>query len=176
MSPSDPMDVHSDAGWDEARRGETETQRLDRNWSDLLQELRVVQTGVQLLTGFLLTLAFQQRFTTLDTDARDVYLATVAAAVVATSALVAPVSIHRVLFRRHARASLVAVTHRCAVAGITFLGLAVCGTVDVITTVVVGDTAGYIGATAAAVLFVTLWLCLPLAMRSRQRSASSITA
>ena len=59
-------------------RDETEAQRLDRNWSSLLQELRVAQTGVQLLTGFLLTLPFQQRFTQLDGVMRTVYLVTVA--------------------------------------------------------------------------------------------------
>ena len=63
------MDVdHPEAnqGWDHDARSETPTERLDRNWSNLLQELRVVQTGVQLLTGFLLTLPFQQRFDILD--------------------------------------------------------------------------------------------------------------
>jgi hypothetical protein len=158
-------DLTSDAAWDETRRGETETQRLDRNWSDLLQELRVVQTGVQLLTGFLLTLPFQQRFTELSTQAQNVYLATVASAVVATATLVAPVSIHRVLFRQHARASLVAVAHRCAIAGVTFLGLAVCGAVDVITTLVVGSGAGNVAAAAAACIFIVLWLVLPLRLR-----------
>src|ERR1700740_353414 len=63
-----------DEGWDWSARQETETQRLDRNWSSLLQELRVTQTGVQLLTGFLLTLPFQQRFTALDSTSTNVYL------------------------------------------------------------------------------------------------------
>ncbi len=76
-----PMDVvdhpERDQAWDTAARSETETQRLDRNWLSLLQELRVVQTGVQLLTGFLLTLPFQQRFDVLDTTMRVVYLITV---------------------------------------------------------------------------------------------------
>ncbi|BBZ50645.1 hypothetical protein MHEI_23620 [Mycobacterium heidelbergense] len=73
------MDVdrpEDDQRWDRGQRGETETERLDRNWNSLLQELRVVQTGVQLLTGFLLTLPFQQRFDILDQQMRIVYLAT----------------------------------------------------------------------------------------------------
>src|SRR5271156_7011703 len=91
-----------DQQWDRGeRRGETETQRLDRNWNSLLQELRVVQTGVQLLTGFLLTLPFQQRFDVLSPSMRDVYLTTVCLAVSATVLLITPVSIHRMLFRRH---------------------------------------------------------------------------
>src|ERR1700753_290333 len=100
-----------DTSWNEQQRHETPLERLDRNWNDLLQELRVVQTGVQFLTGFLLTLPFQQRVTELGATARDVYLAPVSAAVLATAALVAPVSAHRLLFRRHARDSMVAVAH-----------------------------------------------------------------
>ena len=92
--------AHPDAQkrWD-TDRDETEAQRLDRNWSGLLQELRVAQTGVQLLTGFLLTLPFQQRFTQLDGVMRTVYLVTVACSIGATVLLVAPVSMHRLLFR-----------------------------------------------------------------------------
>lgn len=78
-----------DANWNFRARHETETQRLDRNWSGLLQELRVVQTGVQLLTGFLLTLPFQQRFEDLSDSEVAIYLATVALSVTSTMLLVA---------------------------------------------------------------------------------------
>ena len=70
-----------DQAWDTAARSETETERLDRNWLSLLQELRVVQTGVQLLTGFLLTLPFQPRFDGLNATMRAVYLTTVGCSV-----------------------------------------------------------------------------------------------
>jgi hypothetical protein len=80
-----------DTQWDDVERHETSTQRLDRNWSSLLQDLWVVQTGVQSLTGFLLTLPFQQRFDTLDDTMRMLYLATVSCSV----------GIYR--FARHAR-------------------------------------------------------------------------
>ena len=73
-----------DEDWDKTARSETETQRLDRNWLSLLQELRVVQTGVQLLTGFLLTLPFQPRFDGLSTTMRVIFLATVSCSVAAT--------------------------------------------------------------------------------------------
>jgi hypothetical protein len=84
----------ADAEWDADQRGETPVERLDRNWGDLLQELRVVQTGVQLLTGFLLTLPFQSRFSDLGPFQQDVYLTTVALAVAATGFLIAPVAVH----------------------------------------------------------------------------------
>jgi hypothetical protein len=73
-----------DAGWDESARGESPAERLDRNWGDLVQELRVVQTGVQFLTGFLLTLPFQQRFTQLTGHQQALYLATVSTSVAST--------------------------------------------------------------------------------------------
>ena len=115
------MDVDrpdEDARWDARQRDETETQRLDRNWASLLQELRVVQTGVQLLTGFLLTLPFQQRFDILADDMQRVYLATVSVAVLSTALLIAPVGMHRLLFRRHQLAALVSAAHVCAYAGL----------------------------------------------------------
>lgn len=162
----------TNANWDEARGGETETERLNRNWNDLLQELRVVQTGVQLLTGFLLTLPFQQRFTQLDSGTRNVYLATISSAVAATAALIAPVSAHRLLFRRHARASLVAVGHRCAMLGLAMLAIAVCGVVEVILTLVVSDDAGVIGAAITAVLYLLAWLVVPTILRERRQPDS----
>jgi hypothetical protein len=165
MSRRDVEDTSDDAQWDEDHRHESATQRLDRNWADLLQELRVVQTGVQLLTGFLLTLPFQQRFTRLDQGSRDAYLATVGAAVAATAALVAPVSIHRLLFRRHERGPLVTVSHRLALTGLSLLGVSVCGVVYVVTALVVSDVGGAVGAALAAVGFIALWVLLPLSLR-----------
>ncbi len=84
-------------------RDETEMERNDRNWTEILQELRVIQTGTQILTGFLLTLAFQQRFTDLDAYQVDTYLALVIVAALATALALAPVALHRALFRRRAK-------------------------------------------------------------------------
>lgn len=160
-------ELFEDASWDEARRGESNLQRLDRNWSDLLQELRVTQTGVQLLTGFLLTLPFQARFPDLDSTSRIVYLATVGSSVAASAALIAPVSIHRLLFRRHLRRPLVEVSHVCALTGLLLLGLAVGGAVYVITALVLSDVAGIVGAALVFVTFSIAWLALPIVLRRR---------
>src|SRR3954462_12404947 len=92
-----------DSEWNEHARNETGMQRLDRNWAELLQELRVLQTGVQLLTGFLLTLPFQSRFATLSAFDQPVYLLPVALAVASPGWLIAPVGLPRGLFRRPAR-------------------------------------------------------------------------
>jgi len=156
-----------DQQWDEDQREETPLQRLDRNWADLLQELRVVQTGVQLLTGFLLTLPFQSRFEQLSQFQQNTYLVTLCAAVVATGFLIAPVSLHRFLFRRHARRLTVELAHRLAQIGLAFLGLAIVGVVLFIFEVVLGAAAGFIAGGVAAVLLLSLWVALPLVVRGR---------
>lgn len=163
----------ADADWDRRERHETETERLDRNWSSLLQELRVVQTGVQLLTGFLLTLPFQQRFDILDDPMQVVYLATVSTAVVSTALLVAPVGMHRLLFRRHRLDALVRAAHRCAYAGLLLLGVAVTGMTVIIFDAVAGFRPALIAGACALVLFTAFWLVLPLGMRLGDRQAPS---
>jgi len=166
---SQPDDEHlSDTAWNRERRDETPLERLDRNWADLLQELRVAQTGVQLLTGFLLTIPFQTRFEELTTGQQNIYLATLGASVVATGLLVAPVSLHRILFRRHARRTTVEIAHRLAQAGVAMLAVAIVGVVLLTFDVVAGPTAGWIAAAIAAVLLTGLWAALPLAVRARE--------
>ena len=164
------MDVdhpEDDQRWDRDERGESEIERLDRNWTSLLQEVRVVQTGVQLLTGFLLTLPFQQRFDVLAPQMRDVYLATVVCSVGATVLLVAPVGIHRLLFRRHRLQVLVSAAHRCAYAGLALLGLALTGVTVIVFAAVAGSGAALIAGAGALTLFTFFWWMLPLLLRTR---------
>lgn len=166
------MDVdhpEDDQRWDRTKRGETDIERLDRNWNSLLQELRVVQTGVQLLTGFLLTLPFQQRFDVLSDEMRAVYLATVGFSVGATVLLIAPVGIHRLLFRRHRLRVLVSAAHRCAYAGLALLGLALTGVTVIIFVAVADTTAGLIAGACALTLFTCFWWLLPLSLRTHGR-------
>jgi ABC-type multidrug transport system permease subunit len=152
-------------GWDWAVRHETEVERLDRNWNSLLQELRVVQTGVQLLTGLLLTLPFQQRFDVLDDDMRTVYLITVACCVASTVLLVAPVGIHRILFRRHQLDLLVSAAHRFAYLGLLLLGLALVGVTVIIFYVVAGSWSGVVAGAVALGALLIFWVAVPLLMR-----------
>lgn len=154
-----------DQAWDTSARSETETQRLDRNWLSLLQELRVVQTGVQLLTGFLLTLPFQPRFDNLNSAMRIVYLATVGSSVAATVLLEAPVGMHRLLFRRHRTQFLVSAAHRFAYAGLLLMGLALTGVTIIIFGAVAGHTAGVIAGACAIVAQLCFWVLLPLWVR-----------
>jgi hypothetical protein len=164
------MDVdhpEKDQRWDRDERDETEIERLDRNWNNLLQELRVVQTGVQLLTGFLLTLPFQQRFEVLSQQMRIVYLVTVGCSVGATVLLIAPVGIHRLLFRRHRLQVLVSAAHRCAYAGLALLGLALTGVTVIVFAAVAGRGAGVIAGACALAIFAFFWWTLPLLLRTR---------
>jgi hypothetical protein len=154
-----------DQQWDRAVRSETETERLDRNWASLLQEMRVVQTGVQLLTGFLLTLPFQQRFDRLDGPMRIVYLVTVGCAIASTLCLVAPVAMHRMLFRQRRVKSLVSASHRLTFLGLTLLGAALVGVTVVTFAVVLDAMAGWIAGVCTAVAVTLTWLGFPLMAR-----------
>jgi hypothetical protein len=146
-------------------RDETPLERLDRNWTDLLQELRVSQTGVQLLAGFLLTLPFQTEFTKLSDYQRYVYLVTVGSAIAATGFLIGPVSLHRVLFRQHLRHQMVTVGHYLAIFGLFLLGCAVIGVVLLTFSVVIGDRAGVLAAVVTLLLLGGLWAAIPLSLR-----------
>src|SRR3954453_5682074 len=123
----DPAD--RDAAGGSGREGETSAQRADRNFSDLLEELRVAQTGVQILVAFLLTIPFQQRFPQLSPALRRVYDATLTSAVLAAVLLIAPVAFHRGVFREHLKARLVQASHRLAIAGLALLAVAITGSV-----------------------------------------------
>jgi hypothetical protein len=153
-------------------RHETPEERLDRNWDELLQELRVVQTGVQILAGFLLTLPFQQRFTEVEDVDRRVYLVAFCLTVVATAFLVAPVASHRLLFRRREKATLVAIAHACARIGLVALALAVSTVVFVIFDVVTGTRWAVVATGAGILLFLVNWLLLPLGALRRDQASS----
>jgi uncharacterized BrkB/YihY/UPF0761 family membrane protein len=150
-------------------RSETETERLDRNWNEMLQELRVTQTGTQILTGFLLTLAFQQRFQDLDQFQVDVYLVLVGLAVLATCLGLAPVTLHRALFRQQAKDRIVHTGDLLLRATLTTVAAVMVGVVLLIFDVVVNRPAAITAAVISAVVIVLLWLVLPGMYRARHR-------
>ena len=151
--------------------GESQTERLARNWGDILQELRVIQTGTQILTGFLLTLAFQPRFTDLDQYQQDLYLVLVAGAVLTTALSFTPVVIHRSLFRSGAKDRVVHVGNRLLIATLVAVGFVLTGAVMLIVDVVLGRLAGFIAGGLALLVIAGFWLLIPwLARRGRHRS------
>lgn len=153
------------------QRHETELERADRNWAELLQELRVTQTGVQLLTAFLLSLPFQQRFQTLTDAQENIYLVVVLLSIGATGFLVMPVAVHRAVFRRHEKRSLVNVADRMARIGLALLALAIAGVVLLIFDVVVSPAAGIGFGAATLVVLSVLWWAIPMGVRVRGRRA-----
>ena len=151
----------------EQGRDETELERWDRNFTELLQELRVAQTGVQILFAFLLTIPFQVRFTKIGSFDHAVYVVTLVAATVATAALIAPVSFHRLMFRRGQKPQLVLIASRLAQIGLAALALAIVGAVFLVMDLVGGPgwASGLAGGVVA--LYLGLWYALPELMRRR---------
>jgi len=134
---------------------------LTRNWDELLQEIRVTQTGVQILTGFLLTVPCWNRFRELTAFQQDVYLAVLAGSVLTTGLVVAPVAMHRVLFRQRRRELLVEWGNRFAMSGLALLALTVSGVVLLVVDVVVGTTAGWVASGLLLLVLTALWAVLP---------------
>lgn len=150
-------------------RNESPAERMDRNWDELMQELRVTQTGAQILVGFLLTIPFQQRFADLDDYQRTVYLVLVVVAAVATVLIVAPVSLHRLLFRRGLKAELVGAGNVFARAGLVVLALELAGVPMFLFDVVVSREAGRVVGASVLTLLVLAWWVLPRVMGRRAR-------
>ena len=152
-------------------RDETEIERLDRNWNDILQETRVVQTGTQILTGFLLAIAFQARFEDLDGYQLAVYLVLVSFAALATILAIAPVSLHRTLFRQRAKRQLVATANVLLIATLAAVLVTLSGTALLIFDMVVGHGVGFIAGGIVLALGIVAWFVLPGLARIRMRRA-----
>ncbi|WP_349897917.1 DUF6328 family protein [Parafrigoribacterium soli] len=151
-------------------REETPNERADRNWTELPQELRVTQTGTQIISGFLLTLAFQQRFTELQPYQVVIYLVLVLLAATSTALGLAPVGLHRTLFRHHEKTRMVAIGSRLLVATLWVVSVLAAGVVLFIFDVVLTLWAGIIaGLVIGAILVVTLIVLPESARRTPSR-------
>jgi hypothetical protein len=148
-------------------RGETLEQLLDRNVAELLQELRVAFTGVQVLFAFLLGLSFTQRFQSLDHVELAVYVVALLSTALATMMFIAPVSLHRIVFRRRQKAALVMMGDRLLVVGLGLLALAITSSVLLTLDVVLGRPWAVVGASATALVALLTWYVLPLRIRRR---------
>jgi Family of unknown function (DUF6328) len=156
VQPNEPDPPASD-GPDEAR--------INRNWTELIQELRSTQTGVQVLTGFLLTVPFSDRFDTLDDVQRTAYLLVLSGAVAATAAILSPVAYHRILFRRGRRPWLVEKANQVARAGLVLVALTTCGVVFLTFDLAIGRAGGIAASVIAFLGYVVLWVGIPLRAR-----------
>ncbi|MEV8338965.1 DUF6328 family protein [Leucobacter sp. NPDC077196] len=142
-------------------RSESTNERADRNWNEILQELRVAQTGTQILGGFLLAVAFQPRFQDLDRFQLTLYLVLVALAGVAAVLGLAPVTLHRTYFGKRRKPEIVRLGSRLLSADLVVLALLAAGVTGLVFDFAVGRVAGIITLFVGVIVVVSLWSVLP---------------
>lgn len=142
-------------------RDESPEERADRRWVELLQEVRVAQTGVQILFGFLLTVVFQPRFSELSDTDSNIYLATVVLGAVTTGALIAPVSFHRMVTGRQLKPQMVVWASRLTVVGLVFLLCTMASALLLILRVALHNAVALWIVAGLVVWFVLCWFVLP---------------
>ncbi|WMF04456.1 DUF6328 family protein [Micromonospora robiginosa] len=145
---------------------ESEKQRWQRNFADLLQELRVAQTGVQILFAFLLTLPFSNGFTRTTEFQRDVYIVALLAAAASAAMIISPVAFHRALFRQGRKPELVRFAHRMATGGLFFMLIAMVSAVLLVSDFVLDRPIAFLLSAVTGVWFLLFWAILPFARRN----------
>ncbi|HEY7260674.1 MAG TPA: DUF6328 family protein [Trebonia sp.] len=162
--------------WNAGARGETPLQRADRAYGEILQEVRVAQTGVQILFAFLLALAFQARFASITDFQRGTYAVTLMLCAAATALLIAPAAFHRVVYRMRLKLHLVQAASRLALSGLTLLMLSMVSAVLLILDFVFGTGPAVIMAAATLSWFLAWWFLVPVWCRIRHVAARSAGA
>jgi hypothetical protein len=157
-------------------RDESKEERLDRNLSELLQELRVALPGVQVLFAFLLAVPFQQNFTKITGFQEKVYFATLLLTAASAVLLISPSAYHRMTFRMQQKDDLVFLANKLVIAGLALLALAMTGAIMLITDVLFGPVATAVTSVLALTMFVVFWAVLPLQRRGRLRDEGLLPA
>ncbi|TDD66823.1 hypothetical protein E1262_21065 [Jiangella aurantiaca] len=152
------------------RRDEDQADRYDRHWNELLQELRIAQTGVQILFAFLLTIAFTSPFRDSDEFTHDVFAVTIVVAAMSMALLIAPVSFHRIVFRKRIRDKMIPMASKMTAGGLFLLMLAVCGGLLLALDVVLARWLAIVVSGTALLWFVTFWYVIPGRVRARSTS------
>jgi hypothetical protein len=145
---------------------ESEKARWDRNFADLLQELRVAQTGVQILFAFLLTLPFSNGFPKATPFQKDTYVFALICAAFATAMIISPVAFHRALFRQGRKPELVRYAHRMATGGLAFMLVSMVSSVLLITDFLLSTWVAVTLTVVTGVWFLTFWVILPFVRRN----------
>lgn len=152
----------------EAERDESQPQRLDRNTVELLNELRIAGTGIQVMFAFLLILPFNVGWKQVDSFERTVYFVTLLVVALAAFLLMAPPIHHRLLFRHGEKPFLIRVGNYMAIGGMVCLGLGFVGILVLLSDVVVGGAAPVIVGALAAAVIAGLWFVVPLMRREEE--------
>ena len=163
MSPAGSIEENRRGG--SSGRHETPEERADRRWNETLQEVRVAQTGAQILFGFLMSVAFMPRFSMLGDFDRTLYVVTVVFGTGATGALVAPVSFHRLLAGRRLKPELVRAVGWLISVGILLLALTIGSTLLLLMRVVIGPTTAWVITGGVMGWFAFCWLLFPSLVR-----------
>lgn len=148
-------------------RSESPAERADRNFDDILQELRVTQTGVQVLFSLLLTVPFSERFEKVTQFEKDVYFVALLLAASTVVVLVAPVSTHRLLFRTGQKPWVVDVSSRYAVVGLVLLALTVSAVLLLVSDVLFHSAWAEVTAVLFGIATLVMWFVPPLARHRR---------
>ena len=156
----------------EVDRDETPAERADRNLMELLQELRVAVTGVQVLFAFLMAVPFQQRFAEVTNTQEKIYFATLLLSVAATAFMIAPSAYHRLNFAQRDKRHIVDAASRLAIIGLVLLALAMTGAVTLITDFLFETGTVTVTVAGTAVLFALLWFVAPLIRRAQNTKTS----
>lgn len=151
-------------------RNEDQAGRYDRHWNELLQELRIAQTGVQILFAFLLTIAFTSPFRDADDFTHDVFAVTIVLSAMSMALLIAPVSFHRIVFRQGLRDRMIPLASRMTAGGLALLMLAVCGGLLLALDVVLVRWLAITVDGAALLWFIVFWYVIPARVRARSAS------
>jgi Family of unknown function (DUF6328) len=153
---------------------ESKGERLNRELGELLQELRVILPGVQVLLAFLLTAPFQQRFGAIPGSMRNAFFAAIVCATLATACLIAPSAHHRMRWRAGEKERLVRVGNQLTIVGTVFLAAAIVLALYVVTDMLFTTNLAVLTAVGALVVFAGLWYAVPMAGRDQEsRGASS---
>ena len=155
-------------------RHEMPLQRADRAYGEILQEVRVAQTGVQILFAFLLTLAFTARFKSITPVQRDIYVVTLMLSAAATALLIAPAAFHRVIYGRRLKQHLVHMANKLAMGGLVVLLLAMISALVLILDVTAGMSTAVILASGMLTWFFTWWFILPFYSRVRHSAGADV--
>jgi predicted membrane channel-forming protein YqfA (hemolysin III family) len=144
---------------------ESRDERLDRELIELLNELRVLLPGVQVLFAFLLTVPFTNRFSSITNEQRQVFFATFLCTSAATALLIAPSAYHRLRWRQHDKEQMLATANRLSIGGMVFLTLALVGASYLVADLLFHATAAVVVTAAVAGFFAWFWWGLPLLRR-----------
>jgi predicted neutral ceramidase superfamily lipid hydrolase len=173
-SPTKAHDKDAEATNGDGGTGETHKERIDRELIELLNELRVVLPGIQVLFAFLLTMPFSQRFGQITTTQKTTYFISFLCTAVASVLLIAPSVIHRLRFREHDKEQVLKLSNKLTIFGTVFLALAIATVVFVITDVLYGSPLSIVVAAFVATLMLAVWYVTPLARRARAGNATSL--